>query len=599
MGPGSQAAGVDAIFLGIFTQFQTPAISGKLMVVRKGSPGNGLELISGSGTPLAKESMHSPPINMTLRPFPATIRCVAIIVAAVFGGQRASAQAQTDPFVLMRGGAGNEMRSPFSQYPMMGQNATDWNYYTSYSTYARAREYDLAQSVFVPPVPPALGDALPKINFLSSEFAREIFHGGHSVASNLEKLSPKETERVAAYRVARQQLRDEIRAKFQELAGVTPAARQAGLAELAVRQAGRLRALADEAEALRNDLAWVNTIFRIYVNLPAGPFRLDPSEQKQRLNVVGYGPERTESSELPRMFVAAYFYAGLSTEQRLLLNEIGYGQAIGTRLDGQVARVADLARFTFLPATASFSLPASLPPALEEKISAFTQEKESLKSELRSAVLRDDFFFTSTRTRRLTALAEQQAPRFAALEALAEEIRGGLAALGDSSSLDQPGLSADLTERMGKFNARKVEARRELLNTLRQFRLNYPGESFDIARQGDGLAIVQTGANPQPVTGLKEFNADQASLYTALAGVSEVLRRDIQSYLDASPQHGKRTVDQLAGDFAKAYAARENRDRYRDYARAVLEPGLSAAQRRLLYGFALAELEQPVATPKP
>ena len=51
------------------------------------------------------------------------------------------------------------------------------------------------------------------------------------------------------------------------------------------------------------------------------------------------------------------------------------------------------------------------------------------------------------------------------------------------------------------------------------------------------------------------------------------LRRDIQDYLERSPQRGTRTVDQLAGDFARAYAARENGDRDRDYTRAVLEPG--------------------------
>ena len=107
--------------------------------------------------------------------------------------------------------------------------------------------------------------------------------------------------------------------------------------------------------------------------------------------------------------------------------------------------------------------------------------------------------------------------------------------------------------------------------------------------QGDGTAGID----------LLEINAGQARHYTAFAAESEILRRDIQRYLDSSPQRGTRTVDQLAGDFAKAYAAREIRDHYRDYSRAVLEPGLSAAQRRLLFQAAVTELEKTDGSNQP
>ena len=547
-----------------------------------------------------------PPTVMSLRFNSSPVRFAAIMFIAIFLGLRATAQPDSrDPFVIMRGGAGEQMTA--SSGDMIrgvteGLSSDQRDIY--FPAYDQARYFDLAQMLFVPPVPPALGDALPSgwnagfSSSLAPVYARETFYGGYVLLSRLNKLSTKEMERIAAYRSARQQLVDEIRAKFAELAGATPAVRQAGLAELAVRQDSRLRALADEAEAIRSDLAWVNSIFRIRITLPPGPFRLDQSEQSQQLTILGAGKARVAVPELPRLFASAYFHAGLSTEQRLLLTEIAYGQAVGTKKDGQAGRVADTAGFFFLPATACIRLPTGLPPALEEKIHAFAREKESLKSELRSAVLRDDYFFVSTRTRRLAALAEQQAPRFAALEARAEEIRVELAGRGAYDQPEDPALPADLTQRMGSFNARKVEVRRELLNRLRQFQTEYRTYAFNIERKGDGLAIMQVGDWPA-ADGLAEFNASQARHYTAFAAESEILRRDIQRYLDSSPQRGTRTVDQLAGDFAKAYAAREIRDHYRDYSRAVLEPGLSAAQRRLLFQAAVTELEKTDGSNQP
>lgn len=521
---------------------------------------------------------------MTLPILPTVVRLPAILSIIACLGLQPKAQAldNRDPFVIMRGGAGDQMDSRSYRGMMWEGSMAQW---PSPEAYDRARYFDLTQHVPIPPAPPALGEPLPPAlspgfaRSLAPDFAREIFYGGYVIAESLGKLTPKEASRVVAYRDTRRQLLTEIRAKLAELSGATPAARQAGLAELAARQDGRLQALADEAEALRDEFAWVQQVFRIKIVLPAGPFRLEQTEDGARMTVQKSGPAPGNIAELPLMFSAAYFYAGLSTEQRLLLEETGYGP------------VDDGGGFSFLPATARLTLPASLPPSLAEKISTFARQKESLKSELRDAIVHDDSFLNSTRTRRLAELATRQAPRWAALEALAEEIRVGLAAVGASGEVEDPGLPAELVQRIGQFNARKVEARRELLNRLRQLRSEHPDASYDIVRQGDGLAIAAADANARPAPGLAEFNANQARLYTAFAAESEVLRRDVQRYLDASPQRGTRTVDQLAGDFARAYAARENRDRYRDYSRAVLEPGLSAAQRRLLYQSALADPE--------
>ena len=444
-----------------------------------------------------------------------------------------------------------------------------------------------SQTLFVPRLPPALGEGLMGFAGSDSDFVpdceRETFYGGSSILARREDLPAKQIERVTVYRNNREQLLREIRAKFEELGAATPSGRKAGLEELAAQQESRLRTLADDAETIRSDVAWVKSTLGVVVNLRGGAGRYVRSAQGLRPTNVSSGPDRTEPTDPTRLFSAAYFYAGLSTEQRHLLPEIGYELAMEKKNEGPEGKIAGASGFFFLPATARIRLPATLPPGLEEKIRAFAREKENLKSELRTAVMRDDYFLVMTRTRRLAELAEQQAPRFAAMDARAEEIRVGLAALGSPDRSGNPGLPADLTERMGSFNARKVEVRRELLNRLRQLSSEHPADRFEIARQGDGLAIVQTGPSPEPVAGLAEFNAGRARQYTAFARESEILRRDLQAYLDGSPQRGTRTVDQLAGDFANAYAARGNGERGRDYFRAVLEPGLSAAQRRLLF----------------
>ncbi len=143
-----------------------------------------------------------------------------------------------------------------------------------------------------------------------------------------------------------------------------------------------------------------------------------------------------------------------------------------------------------------------------------------------------------------------------------------------------------------------MQARRELVRRLRQLRAGYPDATFAIVKQGDGLAIVQTDARAAAVAGLAEFNAGQVPQYAAFAVEIAGLRRDIQSYLDRHPQQAGRSVDQLAADFVKASAVREGEERYRDYARAVLEPGLSPAQRRLLLQAGAEETEPLGDTPQ-
>lgn len=433
-------------------------------------------------------------------------------------------------------------------------------------------------TLFLPLLPPVLGAKSASTwtaNFASGfapNIDRETFYAAYTFEASRGQLRTNENKRVAAYIEKHRQLVDEIQAKFQELASVGPAARATGLAQFATEQDGRLRALADEEESIRLALIGWRHDF-------------DHARLGQRVFIFG-GPTRAAV----RLLFATSYYAGLSTEQRRLLPEIAYEQATPVQTEG--AEWSPGSTFFFLPATARIQPPANLPPALDQKIRTFVRDKDRLKTELRGAILQSSSIFISNRTRRLGALAEQQAPRFATLEKLAEEIRTELTGLGFPDQTASLALPVDLTERVGKFYARKVETRRELLNRLRELRSEYPTGRFEIAQQGDGLAIVQSKAGDKAAASVAEFNAGQARRYSEFAHESEILRHDIQLYLLNNPQRATRTVDQLAADFAKAYAARESGETDRDYVRAVLQPGLSPPQRRLLFQAATAELAQ-------
>jgi hypothetical protein len=476
--------------------------------------------------------------------------------------------------------------------------------------------------------PPILGEAWPGnegANFgngSATGLDGQTFFVGFALLGSRDDLTGEETGRIIAYQQAQQKLLDELRAEIASLAGAAPKVRAEGLSVLAAKQDARFQELEREEEAIRSDVAWV------------GP-KLGRS--------LAFGFDGEPAADTPRLLFAANFYAGLSIDQRMLLAEIAHetdaasfaagqgpiGRPVVTvrsseplplEMKAKIQRMikekeaqlektslpispppADPAVIYFLPATARLHLPAALPPELDAKVRRFLEKKKDLKDELRAMVLREDYILSSTRTRRFEALAAAQAPRFAELGALAEEIRVGLAQIGFRDRPDGLELPAELTKRVGSFYARKVQVRRELLAELRKLRSEYPGASFsfNITEHGDGLAIVQTGADGKAAAAVAEFNASQAGQYSQFVQESESLRREIEQYLRRNPSQANRSVDQLAADFVRAYEGQGQMERYREYSRAVLEPGLSPAQRRLLFNAALWPAKPAAAKPQP
>jgi hypothetical protein len=463
---------------------------------------------------------------------------------------------QSDGFVMMRGGDSN-----LGHANTMGPFANRYAYPMPYSS-DRPSRYPDAQ--YVPPLPPALGDELPYRRldtisaFPAADLVREIFYGPYASLVARNGIADNIADRVTDYRAHRDGLLQEIAAKFDQLRDASPADRAAGLAELGRRQQERLRALAAEAESIRNELAGEQPYYLI----------------------------RQESRTLLQ---ALYHYPGLSTEQRLLLPEIIFDTPVRSS-DGTIPDEHGTNLY-FLPATSQITLPEELDPALAAKIQAFVREKQGLKDELRTAIMREEYHFSFGRAQRLSRVATLQAPRFAALESLAEEIRVGLARFSPHDQPEPASLPTELSHRVADFQRRKIEVQREFAGRLRQLRIEYPDARFATALRGDTLTIVQTGGPAKLERKVADFNASLADRCAALTQDSNQLRADLAHFAETNPGKVAGNVDAVATQFAKAYAARQRWSAYRDYSRAVLQPGLTPLQRQTLFQAATEQLD--------
>lgn len=448
------------------------------------------------------------------------------------------------------------------------------------------------RTVFPPPAPPVLGDEpilapWPQpANYPSdlAAFVGDTFYLPY-YALQLGTPQSRRLQRIAAYQARRGELLADLRSQldgFRDLAGP---ARSTALTELAARQAAALKALEQEEEAVRADLT-ASGLFRSTVD-------------GATVTLARPGPEPGTAQPLPpevqKLLHAAQFHEGFSTPQRQLLLEMAF-ELTTPAPDGSQPVVF------FWPATSRLRLTAQFPAALTPALDDLQRRKNELKAELRATVTDESYIFVGTRTGWYQRLAETQAPRFAEIDALAERIRTELAAAGYLAEPPPTRLPDDLSRRVGETVARKAALQRELNLRLKAFRDELTSDRVELRRQGNGLAIVvvpvKNGTVRPPanraavLAGLQALNNDFAHRFNVVAAELAALRDEIDRHNDTLRRPDAVTVESLAADFKRSFAAQEMGLRFRDYRRAVLEPGLSAAQRRLLLKGALAEFER-------
>ncbi len=245
---------------------------------------------------------------------------------------------------------------------------------------------------------------------------------------------------------------------------------------------------------------------------------------------------------------------------------------------------------TIFPMLARFAVPADASPALLEKLKALEAQTDALGETLRKAVhAQFQTLLTKSRIEAFRKLAIEQAPAFAQLETLTEEIRHELAPLLAQRPVACPAqLSPELFSRLQDCHAVKVGFEHDRTEKLCAWRIAHPNLRFSSKRTQTSFEFETTASSkrkPQKIS--KELTAELAAQseifktrHLAIEAQSAALKKEIDAL--GHPQLYQDTLHQM-GQYHLWL-------RYRLYYEAAFKPGLHPAQRRLLFGQALSEL---------
>lgn len=455
--------------------------------------------------------------------------------------------------------------------------------------------------IFFPPSTPPYGRLVSRLSSTSTGqafapaqelayFVSESFYPALSTRLARNDLPDKLRQRLNAYREARDALLADLQVELTRLRGATPAERHSVLATLAEKQTPRLAELEAEAERLRVEL-----IKGEYDWSALREWRLGER------NIRGDSP--AEIGAVLRAY--AFYQPGLSPEQRRLLREI-FIEILSGAEDAATASTQQPYLF-FSPTLTRVMLPADLPNDLAAKIARFETIKSGLKKDLFDLVqAQDRATFGFTRTNAIKSLAAKQGDGIIELEKLADEIRVGLVSL-PAMTLEElksplpPGLTQRTMEAVQARTALQKSSREKIDAIIATLPENFPvafGTTLD--QTGVKVRLIPRGGrvsqNDPRITGtvtrINEVGEEHRQQSEALNREIEALRGDVGRALgaNATPQ----AINEALDGVIRHNVRRENEDGYRDYRLAVLEPGLSPEQRRLLLGGALRKLDLPL-----
>ena len=239
------------------------------------------------------------------------------------------------------------------------------------------------------------------------------------------------------------------------------------------------------------------------------------------------------------------------------------------------------------------------------RIGRFNREKTALKQELLDTVLANDDRPADERTKVFSSLSDSQWPRLMELEKLAEEIRLALAETPAATLAAPPHIPPGLMKRIQEYNHDRWKFIQEFEQVMRVASSMVPAPRIDFKMPEDArvqlarkLAEDRAALRARVAQTFQEdtrerfeamrvrFEAIQADLALVAAGqfdaetgrplTAETLLRNYSSAMDRFDTFGREEVI------------------YRGYRTAMLMPGLSPEQRRLLFGAALVGLAQPL-----
>jgi hypothetical protein len=271
----------------------------------------------------------------------------------------------------------------------------------------------------------------------------------------------------------------------------------------------------------------------------------------------------------------AFFREGLSAAQRRLLREVAIELAEPPG--------SNASTLFFSPDMTRISVPAGLPPALSAKIEAYRNEKYALKNELIHALYPGKDTPPAVEKQALDALAAEQAPRIAALDRLAEDIRRELASVRNPSWVPElpTTIPPELASRIAVYRQDKLAVQKELLARV------------DEVKAAPPVADDSTPQAERVNRAIAAFLAENSDRYASLLKRRDAIRADVAK-LAAAERSGGVSTDALLQQFSQSLRQLQSDWNYREYQFAALQPGLSPELRRLLFDSCFEKLALPL-----
>ncbi len=466
---------------------------------------------------------------------------------------------------------------------------------------------------FFPPVPPPLGVPLPppapeelERETAPADLSAYIYEPFYTpLATRLlsRDLTTKLLHRLEAYRSTRSALLDELRSMIAEVRDGDPSVQIERLEALSVLQGPRIQELETEGEQLRVDLLRNGLVGVVW---GSGDWNQDRPWKLGVDTLNGYR-DQILPYEFRVMRAAVFFQEGLSGAQRRFLREIAMELQVEAFRPKDSTTVAPETWVSFQPETSRIQIPDNIAPELGAKLAVFEEEKDALKEELRAELFRLDSTTPVARSEALRRLADKQGSRISGLEVLAEDIRRGLSAypnlFGPPSA---PAFPPELSARISDYRRSKLELQKALQHKIEETRQTLgPGLMTTRRRESteanDVLSIdaSSTYASQEQVQSVREavaqFNREYSEKFATLTRQQQQLREEVARWASTnSERRSDKSVDDLIKDFDQARKRQDAWPHYSDYQDAVLLPGLSPGQRRLLFGGALEKLALPL-----
>lgn len=429
-----------------------------------------------------------------------------------------------------------------------------------------------------------------------ADFVGEAFYPALGTRLAVPELAARLETRLQLYRTQRDEQVNALLNQLVVLRDAPAATREQELRSFAEIQTPQLVSLEAEAERLREDI--INDGLFTNADWNAG--------RRWRLgSITSKGDGVETEAEFQVVRATAFYQSGLVAAQRGLLRELAHELQLAARkARGLPAARAESDAMFFSPETTRFRLPPNLSAATRTKIGIYNGQKAALKLELRETIVAQEGIAATRRARAFEALAEKQWPQLKTLEETADEIRGLLVSrLEAVLPPAPPWIPAGLLENIQTYNADRDAFFSDLKKRVDYILDAIPKPPPYLAaderlQQQRDYALQREQVRKQVTRDFQEANRER---FAELARRYEEIREMLTVVADKQKdrQTGRPlTADTLLRQHALsmeefALFGREETI-YTNYRIAMFQPGLYAEQRRLLFGYALTALAQPL-----